>query len=98
MWLVPAYILHIGGGVILNCKAMGKHCTVSSGVVCGNKNTVDSVPNIGDNVELALGCKVIGKVNIGDNCIVAPNSVVIKDVPANKVVSGVPAVIIKTLA
>ena len=46
-------------------------------------------------VELAIGAKVIGKVAIGDNVIVAPNSVVIKDVPSDVVVSGVPAVIIK---
>lgn len=90
------YIAH-RGGVIINCKSMGSHCIVSSGVVCGNKNTTDSVPAIGNNVELTLGCKVIGKLDIGDNVIVAPNSVVIKSVPANCVVSGVPAQIIKSL-
>ena len=90
------YIAH-RGGVIINCKSMGHHCTVSSGVVCGNKNTTDSVPTIGNNVELTLGCKVIGKLEIGDNVIVAPNSVVIKSVPANCVVSGIPAQIIKTI-
>ena len=76
---------------------MGSHCTVSSGVVCGNKNTTDSVPIIGNNVELTLGSIVIGKLEIGDNCIVAPNSVVIKSIPRNSIVSGVPATIIKTI-
>lgn len=90
------YIAH-KGGIIINCKSMGNHCVVSSGVVCGNKNTYDSIPVIGNNVELTLGCKVIGKVEIGDNCIVAPNSVVVKSIPANTVVSGVPAVVIKTI-
>ena len=46
-------------------------------------------------VELTLGCKVIGGITIGNNVIVAPNSVVVKDVPDNSVVSGVPARTIK---
>lgn len=39
--------------------------------------------------------KIIGKIKIGDNAVVCPNSVVIKDVPANAIVSGVPAQIVK---
>ena len=42
-----------------------------------------------------LGSKAIGKINIGDNETIAPNSVVVKDIPSDCVVSGVPAVIIK---
>ena len=64
-------------------------------MVLGTKGTFDNVPTIGDNVEIALGAKVIGKVFVGNNAIVAPNSVVIKDVPENAIVSGVPAQIIK---
>ena len=74
---------------------MGTGCIVSTGVIVGNKDSQDNRAIIGNNVNLSVGCKVIGKVTIGDNVIVAPNSVVIKDVPANAVVSGVPAVIIK---
>lgn len=61
----------------------------------GNKNLPENRPIVGDNVELTLGCKVIGGITIGNNVIVAPNSVVVKDVPDNSVVSGVPAHIIK---
>lgn len=50
---------------------------------------------IGNNVDLTVGCKVIGGVHIGDNVTVAPNSVVVKDVPANAIVSGIPATILK---
>lgn len=46
---------------------------------------------IGDNVDLTIGSKIIGGVTIGNNVIVAPNSVVVKNVPDNAVVSGVPA-------
>jgi len=76
---------------------MGNYCVANSGVVVGVKTGVDNAPIIGNNVELATGCKVIGKVVIGDNAIVAPNSVVVKDVEAGTVVSGVPAKYLKTV-
>lgn len=53
------------------------------------------IAEIGDNVELAVGCNVIGRIKIGNNVIVAPNAVVVKDVPNNAIVGGVPATIIK---
>lgn len=88
-------IVHIGGGIIINCKQMGNYCGITSGVVVGNKDSQENIATIGDNVSLTLGCKVIGKIKLGNNAIVAPNSVVIKDVPENAIVSGVPAKIIK---
>ncbi len=85
------YIPHFNGGIQLNCISMGDFCSVSSGVVVGNKGSQDNRVIIGNNVELTIGCKVIGKVVLGNNVIVAPNSVVIKDVPDNAIVSGIPA-------
>ena len=38
---------------------------------------------------------MIGRIIIGNNVIVAPNAVVVKDVPDNAIVGGVPATIIK---
>ena len=89
------YIPHFHGGVQLNCLSMGDYCTVSAGVIVGNKGSQENRATIGNNVELTVGCKVIGRITIGDNAVVCPNSVVIKDVPANAIVSGVPAQIIK---
>lgn len=89
------YIPHFNGGIQLNCISMGDFCSVSSGVVVGNKWSQDNRAIIGNNVELTIGCKIIGKVVLGNNVIVAPNSVVIKSIPDNAVVSGVPAKIIK---
>ena len=89
------WIPHTQGGIIINCEKMGCNCTVTSGVVVGDKGPATNVATIGNNVELTLGCKVLGKITIGDNVIVAPNSVVVKDVPSNAVVSGVPAILIK---
>ena len=89
-------IAHIvGGGIIVNCKSMGKNCSANSGVVIGNNGGQDRIATIGDNVSISVGAKVIGDVRIGNNVVVAPNTVVIKDVPNNCIVSGVPAKIIK---
>ena len=85
------YIPYFNGGIQLNCISMGDFCSVSSGVVVGNKGSQDNRAIIGNNVGLTIGCKVIGKVVLGNNVIVAPNSVVIKDVPDNAIVSGIPA-------
>lgn len=84
-------IIHLGGSIQLNCISMGADCTVSAGVIVGQNGTAEKRPVIGDNVNLSVGCKVIGAVKIGNNCIVGPNSVVIKSAPDNSVLSGVPA-------
>ena len=83
------------GGVILNARSIGNYCSANSGVIVGNKNGQDNRASIGDHVSLNVGCKIIGKVHIGDYSIVAPNSVVVKDVPEFSVVSGIPANVIK---
>lgn len=90
-------IVHLGGRTELNASSIGRNLTVTAGVIIGKKGNDDNKATIGDNVELTLGSKVIGKVNIGDNSIICPNSVVIKDIPANSLASGVPVSIIKTL-
>ena len=91
-------ILHagVGGGMIINCKSMGNYCIANQGLVIGNKNGDDeNRATIGDYVEFTPGVKVVGKLTIGNNVKVAPNSVVIKSIPDNCVVSGVPAMVIK---
>ncbi len=85
----------VGGGIIINCKSMGCYCSVNTGVIVGNNGGQDRIATIGDNVSLTIGSKVIGSVVVGDNVIIAPNSVVVKDVPPNAIVSGVPAKIIR---
>lgn len=74
---------------------MGNYCGANVGVLVGNKDSIHKIATIGNNVSLSAGAKVIGDVTIGNNCIVAPNAVVTKDVPDNCIVGGVPARIIK---
>ena len=86
--------LYHWGWMIVNSKAkIGKNLTIYPGVTVGAGK--GGVPTIGDNVFLGLGSKVFGGITIGNNVIIAPNAVVVKDVPENCVVAGVPAKIIK---
>lgn len=86
----------VGGGIILNCKSMGNNCVVNCDVVVGNKNTQDEKPTIGNNVNITTGCRLIGNIYVGDGSMVAPNSVVVRDVPSNVIVSGIPAKYLKS--
>ena len=74
---------------------MGDYCRVQSGVVIGNVGDEDHRPTIGNHVAFGLGCKVYGKITIGDNASILPNAVVTHDVPANAIVGGIPAKVIK---
>lgn len=89
------YIPHYSGGVIIVCKSMGANCTVNSGTVIGIKNNIDEVPIIGENCEINAGCKIFGKISIGNNVKFGPNTVVFKDIPDNAIVSGIPGKVIK---
>jgi maltose O-acetyltransferase len=63
-----------------------------------NKGIETAKPiHIGNSVWVGMGAKILEGVNIGDNAVIAAGSVVNKDVPANTVVAGVPAIVIKTI-
>jgi serine O-acetyltransferase len=87
------YIQH-GYATIIAAKKMGRNCQVLQNVTIGHTTETDQ-PVIGDNVYISAGAKVLGSVTIGDNVIVGANCVVVKDVPANCTVVGVPAYIVK---
>lgn len=87
----------IGGGIILGAEKIGNYCTANPGVVVGLNRAPSNRPVIGDHVELNVGCKVIGKIVVGDNVVIAANSLVYKNVPSNCVVMGVPATVKREL-
>ena len=91
-------VLSKGGiAVVLHERSViGKNCVVGSCVTVGGRSQHPEVPVIGNNVYLATGCKVLGPIQIGDDVVVAPNSVVLESVPSNVVVAGIPAKIVKT--
>ena len=90
-------ILSYGGlGIVLhNRVVIGKNVVIGQGVTVGGRSKAYEVPIIEDNCYISSGAKILGSVTIGKNSIVGANAVVIKDVPANSVVAGIPAKIIK---
>lgn len=78
---------------ILNAKKIGTNCRILHLVTLGDKR--GGVPTIGNNVVILPGAVVVGGITIGDNCVIGPNAVVFKSVPANCVVVGNPAYILK---
>ncbi|MGK7939562.1 MAG: serine O-acetyltransferase [Crocosphaera sp.] len=73
---------------------MGENCWVNQQVTIGYKDQKGR-PKIGDNVRITAGAKVIGNITIGNNVTVGANAVIVKNVPDNAVVVGVPGYIIK---
>jgi serine O-acetyltransferase len=84
-------------GTRIGAKSIGKGCTFRQFITVGvkSKNRHDEKPTIGRNVDFGVGVICIGDVHIGDNAIIAAGAVVVKDVPANAIVAGNPAKVIK---
>ena len=90
-------MLDHGTGIVIGETAVvGDNCSILQNVTLGGngKETGDRHPKIGDNVLLAAGAKVLGNIRVGNCSKVAAGSVVLKDVPDNKTVAGVPAKVV----
>ena len=83
-------IAHGIGIVIHQNSIIGEGTYIYQNVTIGSGNG----PKIGKNCLLGAGCCILGDINLGDNVKVGANAVVIKDVPENCTVVGVPARII----
>ena len=88
-------VLQHGYSTIIWPIKMGNNCQIWHNVTIGRAHDKGSRPTIGNNVKICTGAIVIGDIVIGDNCIIAAGSVVVKSVPANCVVCGNPARIVK---
>jgi len=84
---------HSYGTIISPIAVIGEGCRITCNITIGYKN--GKSPVIGKNVEILPGAVISGDVTIGDNCVIGPNCVVHKSVPANCVVIGNPAMILK---
>lgn len=102
--------LYIQENVVLQYDVNIKdHVSIHIGTLVGHETTIgecsfiahgcsiSGIVSIGNNVTFGVGVNVLPRIKIGDNCIIGGGTVIIKDIPANSVVVGNPARIIKTL-
>ena len=83
------YIAHPNGCVIAP-RRMGTNCSIISSVTIGMRNEWE-FPEIGDNVFIGAGARVLGGIRIGNGAVIGANAVVIGDVPDGATVVGIPA-------
>ena len=94
------YTTEIGGGLyiqhgfstIITASKIGENCRIYQQVTIGYKD--GATPVLEDNVSVTCGAKVLGGITMKTGSLAAAGAVVIKDVPENAIVAGVPAKII----
>ena len=91
------FIDHGMGVVIGETAEVGADVTLYHGVTLGGTSLEKGKrhPTIGDRVVIGTGAKVLGAITIGDDSRIGANAVVVKSVPANSVVVGVPGQIVQ---
>jgi len=98
------FIDHGMGVVIGETSEIGNNVTIYHAVTLGGSSpSIDSErqrhekrhPTIGDNVVIGSGAQIIGPIKVGNNSRIAANAVVVKDVPDNATMVGIPAKAVK---
>ncbi|QUH25416.1 serine O-acetyltransferase [Serpentinicella alkaliphila] len=91
-----AFIDHGTGVVIGETSEVGNNVTIYQGATLGGtgKDKGKRHPTIGDNVVISAGAKVLGPFTVGENSRIGAGSVVLKEVPPNCTVVGVPGRIV----
>jgi serine O-acetyltransferase len=86
------FIDHGMGVVIGETSEVGENVTLLHGVTLGGTSLKREKrhPTLGNNVVVGAGAAIIGAVTIGDGTRIGAGSVVVRDVPSNSVVVGVP--------
>ncbi len=91
------FIDHGMGVVIGETAILGDNVLLYQGTTLGGtgKETGKRHPTLGNNVVVGAGAKILGNITIGDNSYIGANAVVIKSVPPNSTVVGIPGRITK---
>lgn len=93
----PGLFIDHGMGVVIGETAeIGKDVTLYHGVTLGGTSLEKGKrhPTLGDRVVVGAGAKVLGNITIGDSSRVGANAVVVKSVPPDSVVVGVPGQVV----
>jgi serine O-acetyltransferase len=92
------FIDHGMGVVVGETAIVGDYCLIYQNVTLGGtgKQTDKRHPTLGQNVVVGAGAKVLGNINLGDHVRVGAGSVVLRDVPEDCTVVGVPGRIVRT--
>ena len=90
------FIDHGMGIVIGETTIIGDYCTIYHGVTLGGtgKDKRKRHPTIGNNVMIGCGAKVLGPITIGSNVKIGANAVILKEVPDDTTVVGIPGKIV----
>ena len=91
------FIDHATGVVIGETSIIGDNVSIFQGVTLGGVSTSKEKrhPTIGNNVTIGAHATVLGDIMIGDNSKIGAGSVVVKDVPPNSTVVGIPGRVVK---
>lgn len=95
--IAPGLYLGHAYGITVNPNAIvGKNCNLHKGCTIGqeNRGPRKGAPVLGDRVWVGVHATVVGKIRIGDDVLIAPNSYVNQDVPSHSIVIGNPCRII----
>ncbi|MDZ4403909.1 hypothetical protein [Prosthecobacter sp.] len=90
----PGLYLEHAFATIISARAIGANAHINQMVTIGH--TAKGSPLIGNNVTIYAGASVIGDITLGDNVVVGAGAVVLKSVPPDCIVAGIPAKIIST--
>jgi serine O-acetyltransferase len=84
---------HGCGVVIGETAVVGDNCTIYQGVTLGGVglNKGKRHPTLGSNVTVGAGAKILGSFDVGDNCTIAANAVLLKQLESNVTAVGIPA-------
>lgn len=90
------FIDHGMGIVIGETATIGDNCTIYHNVTLGGtgKSGNKRHPDIGNNVMIGCGAKILGPIKIGNNVKIGANAVVLKDVEDNSTVVGIPGKVV----
>ena len=71
---------------------LGKNINIHKGVTIGQENRGQrkGVPSIGDCVWIGVNSTIVGKITIGNDVLIAPNTYVNRDIPSHSIVMGNP--------